>query len=245
VVTEYQDETTVLSGVDTHSVGASVSHTASRNFSFSGGYNYRSGSVGFTGPSYEHEMPVGVGYSSALSPSRRLSIRVNAGPAWVKIAPSAAILAANPEPLRDYFFRIQGSAHVNYPFRLNWNAAASYDRSVQYVMGTTQPALSDSVFGELTGLISRRVDLTVGGGYANAISAQVNSRQELDTYTAGVRIRYALRRSMAVYSEYLYYKYDQRGLLSLAPGLPRVFEQHGARVGFALFVEALGRQQGK
>ena len=242
-VTEYEDEAPGLSGVDTRTVGASVAHTVSRSLSFSGGYNYRSGSVGFTGPSYEHGMPVGVVYSRALSASRRLSIRLNASPSWLKIAPSALVVAAG-EPVRDYFFRLQGGANVNYPFKLNWNAGAYYDRSVQYVMGTTQPLLSDSIRLELTGLMARRIDLTAGGGYATADSAQAGSRQQVNTYTAGVRIRYALRRSMAVYSEYLYYNYDQGGLLSLAPGLPRVFEQHGVRVGFALFAEALGRQRG-
>ena len=31
------------------------------------------------------------------------------------------------------------------------------------------------------------------------------------------------------------------GKTSFAPGLPAVFEQHGIRVGVALFIEALGR----
>ena len=139
---------------------------------------------------------------------------------------------------------MQGGANVSYPFKLNWNAQATYDRNVQYVMGTTEPLLADSIRLELAGLMARRIDLTAGGGYASADSAQAGSRQQLNTYTAGVRIRYALRRSMAVYSEYLYYYYDQGGLLNLAPGLPRVFEQHGVRLGFALFAEALGRRKG-
>ena len=189
-------------------------------------------------------MPVSIAYSRALSASRRVSIRVNASPAWLKIPPSALIVATD-EPVRDYFFRMQGSAQVSYPFKLNWNAHATYDRSVQYVMGLTEPLLSDSIGVGLTGLIARHIDLTASGGFASADSAQVGSRQQLSTYTAGVRIRYALRRSMAVYSEYLYYNYDQGGLLNLAPGLPRVFEQHGVRIGFALFAEALGRQQGR
>ena len=65
--------------------------------------------------------------------------------------------------------------------------------------------------------------------------------QTLETYTGQVAIRYALKRSIALYSEYLYYYYDQRGQDQLAPGLPAVFEQHGIRVGVALFIEALGR----
>ena len=50
-----------------------------------------------------------------------------------------------------------------------------------------------------------------------------------------------MKRSFALYSEYLYYYYDLRGQAGLAPGLPSVFEQHGIRVGFTLFVEPLGR----
>jgi hypothetical protein len=242
-VTEYQDETTVLSGVETRSVGASVSHAMSRSFSFSGGYNYRTGTVGLTGPSYEHETPIRVQYSRALSPTRRLSIRVHVSPAWSKIAPSDLVVATD-EPVRDQFFRMNGGASVSYPFKLNWNAQATYSRSIQYVMGLTEPLLSDSIGVGLSGLMSRRIELTAAGGYASAMSAPSGSRQQLDTYTAGARITYAFRRSMAVYSEYLYYYYDQAGVLRLAPGLPRVFEQHGVRVGFSLFAEALGRRRG-
>ena len=53
--------------------------------------------------------------------------------------------------------------------------------------------------------------------------------------------RYALWRSLALYSEYLYYYYDLRGLASLAPGLPPRFNQRAVRAGFTLFVSPLGR----
>ena len=67
------------------------------------------------------------------------------------------------------------------------------------------------------------------------------SAQRLETYTGQVKIRYGLKRSVALYSEYLYYYYDQRGQDQLVRGLPAVFEQHGVRVGVSLFIEALGR----
>ena len=77
-------------------------------------------------------------------------------------------------------------------------------------------------------------------GYATADSAFQTS-QALETYTGQVMVRYALKRSIALYSEYLYYYYDLREQDALAPGLPAVFEQHGVRVGVSLFLEALGR----
>ena len=65
--------------------------------------------------------------------------------------------------------------------------------------------------------------------------------RNFETYTGEVKLRYALKRSFALYTAYLYYHYDLRGQALLAPDLPSVFEQHGARVGFMLFLEALGR----
>ena len=65
--------------------------------------------------------------------------------------------------------------------------------------------------------------------------------QNLSTYTGEARIRYALTRTFALYSEYLYYYYDLGGQAHLAPGLPSVYKQHGIRVGFMVFGQPLGR----
>ena len=47
---------------------------------------------------------------------------------------------------------------------------------------------------------------------------------------------------MALSTEYLYYYYNDEGAQpEIAPGLPKLFEQHGVRVGVVLFLEALGR----
>ena len=89
-------------------------------------------------------------------------------------------------------------------------------------------------------MLSRHVDLSAAAAYFTGESGVPGSRQNLDTYTGTVKIRYAFSRSVGVYSEYLYYHYDQ-GLISVMSGLPRVFEQHGIRVGASLFVSAVGR----
>jgi len=83
--------------------------------------------------------------------------------------------------------------------------------------------------------------VSAAAGHATGASAINRSTQNLDTSTGEVRIRYALKRSFALYSEYLYYYYDLRGQARLAPGLQSVCEQHRIRVGFMLFVEPLGR----
>ncbi len=236
----YENETSVRPGLDTRAAGARVSHAVSRSASFVLGYRHRTGEFAFDGPSQEHETTVGVEYSPALSTSRRLTVRLNATPAWLSVQASPLDPSTAKEN-RQYLYRLQGDANVSYPFRPNWRAALSYYRGVQYLVGLNEPLLSDSVRAELSGLISRRLDVAASAGYVTATSALPGANENLDTYTGTVKIRYALKRSFAIYSEYRYYYYDQRGQSSLAPGLPSLFEQHGVRIGLTLFTEALGR----
>ena len=62
-----------------------------------------------------------------------------------------------------------------------------------------------------------------------------------DTYTGDVRLRYALTRTFAAYVEYLYYFYDSRGSVPIAPGIPAGLERNGVRAGLTLRVPALRR----
>jgi hypothetical protein len=88
-------------------------------------------------------------------------------------------------------------------------------------------------------VIGRRIDVSGLAAYATAVSAISRNTRNLSTYTGEARIRYALTRGFAVYSEYLYYYYDLRGQARLAAGLPSVYRQHGIRVGFMLFAQPL------
>lgn len=236
-VSAYENDAAVA-GLETRSLGARLSRAITSRASFVSEYRYRTGEFEFAGSAHEHEARLGVEYSPPLSTSRRLSIRLNVAPAWIKM-PESALDSLVPATT-GYLFRLQGDASVSYPFRRNWLAAAAYDRGVQYLVGLSEPLLSDSVRAQVTGLISRRVDLSASAASFTAESGVPGSSQNLDTYTGTVKIRYAFTRSVAMYSEYLYYYYDQ-GQSSLVPGLPSVFEQHSIRVGVALFTTVLGR----
>ena len=238
-VTDYDNETPAQPGLETRAGGAQVSHALSRSASFVLGYRYQTGKFDFHAPSQEHQATIGVEFSPALSVSRRLNIRLNASPAWFKVPPPPVDNSMTPFD-DGYLYGLQGNVEVGYPFRPNWRVAASYYREVEYLVGVSAPLLTDGVRAALDGLISRQIDLAASVGYVSAVSAVPGADQDLHTYTGTVKLRYALRRSIAVYSEYLYYYYDQRGQ-RLAPGLPGLFEQHGVRIGLTLFAEALGR----
>jgi hypothetical protein len=237
--TDTEQQVATYGDLDTYEAGVEVAHHVPRG-GFSVAYDRRRGEFATGSISKEHRVTFGAEYSPALSRTRRLSFRFELTPTQfdgTQITPDPTI----DGPVNTNRWLVSGEASVAYPFRPNWRTTARYRRDTQYLSVLGQPVVADATRLELAGLMARRVDLSVLAGYATAASVVNESAQTLQTYTGQVVIRYALKRSIALYSEYLYYYYDQRGPEQLAPGLSAVFEQHGIRVGVALFIEALGR----
>lgn len=244
--TDFQNQVSAAyADLDIHETGAAISHQVSPSGAFSLQYAYRSGEYGSGGlteerPTEEHRVTVGAEFSPALSRTRRATFRVELTPTWfngVQLAPDAS--TSTQVSVSSLLW--SGEASVSYPFRPNWRSTARYRRDVQHQSVLGQPVVTDGARVEVAGLLGRRVDLGVSAGYVSAASIVSQSAQTLETYTGQVAIRYALKRSIALYSEYLYYYYDQRGQEQFVRGLPPVFEQHGVRFGVALFIEPLGR----
>jgi hypothetical protein len=177
----------------------------------------------------EHRINLGGEYSRALSASRRATFRFDLGPSLMD-----GSLVARETLGTDRVRRLQGSIAADYQFRRTWRASASYQRGAEYVAVLTVPVFADSARADLSGLIGRRVDVSLSAAYADGESALL-SRGQLESYTGTARARFALTRTFALYTEYFYYFYDLRGS-QLAPELPRTYEQHGIRAGFMLWV---------
>ncbi len=79
--------------------------------------------------------------------------------------------------------------------------------------------------------MSRRIDVSLSGGYATGESAISKATSAYETYNAEGRLRVALSRTTAAYVEYLRYLYDSRGTLPLGPGVPMLLERQGVRAG--------------
>jgi len=252
--TDTQQQVAAYADLDTYEAGVEIAHRLSPRGALSAAYDFRGSEFGSGGPTKEHRVTFGAEYSPALSRTRRAIFRVELTPtrfegsqdiAVATIADPDAAIAEPGATVTDRVYAkrllMSGEASVTYPFRPNWHSTATYRRDMRYVSVLGQPVVADGARVEVMGLPARRVDLALLAGYATADSAISQSAQTLKTYTGQVTVRYALKRSIALYSEYLYYYYDQRGPDQLVRGLPPIFEQQGVRVGVALFVEALGR----
>jgi hypothetical protein len=131
-------------------------------------------------------------------------------------------------------FRTQGQASVDYYFRRTWRASGQVERGLEYVAGLAAPVFADSGHFGLEGLLTRRIDLQATAGYATGASV-INAGNELETYTGSARLRFAISRNLALYTEYLHFYYDLRGQLILAPDLPRSYQQRSVKVGLTLW----------
>jgi hypothetical protein len=220
-------------------------------------YKYRTGEFGIGGLTKEHRLTLGAEYSRALTVSRRATFHLNISPATLelpesvldRIAPPVSDTNAAAEQVATivdrHVYRLQTDAAVEYPFRRNWRLSGNYRRGVEYLAVLTEPVFSNGAGLQLTGVITRRVDVSAAAAHASGESAINRNGQHLDTSNAEVRFRFALKRSVAFYSEYQYYYFDWHGQTGLVSSLSGIFEQHRIRVGLALFVEPLADREGR
>jgi hypothetical protein len=227
--------------LNSYNAGATISHATSRSTSFSAGYFRRGGRYGSGAATTEHELRLGLTLSPALSVSRRVTFKVTVTPTLVDRAPSAVPVDDDqPAPAEGRRYLVQGSAGVTYPFKLTWTMSAGYRRGVDYLAVLTEPVVSDAGTVGLAGVIGRRVQVSAAARYGTSVRVRAEGRGRLRTATANAMLRVAVSRSVALFTEYVYYSYD-RGARVLAPDLPDAYEQHSVRVGVTLFAQPINR----
>jgi hypothetical protein len=222
--------------VDTLGGRLGLSQGVGRTGAFSLEYEYRAGEFGYGGKTTEQRLRIGTTYSPARSVSRRAQYRFSLAPSVIDIPASATNTIATGTLLK-----VEGEATAEYPFLGSWAMGGSYRRGLEYIEVFREPVFRDAARLELKGLVNERVDVTSSAGYVVGESVLQRNGQRFDTYTGTVRARYSVTRSLAVYTEYLYYYYNLRGQAALAPDLPRVFEQHGVRLGLMLWAQPISR----
>jgi hypothetical protein len=207
--------------------GGKVSHAVRRHVDLSAGYEYRTGDFQF-GTSREHRVPFSAQYSRPLSLTRRANFRVSVTPSTVELI-GPAFGQGGPGRLN----RLQWGGAVEYQFLRTWKASGSLQREIEYLPVLTQPTLAHAGRASLEGLLTRRIDLSATTGYARGASL-FDGFNSIDSNTTDVRVRFAVTRTAALYSEYVHFTYELRPEQTL-PDLPRVLNLDGFRAGVVLW----------
>lgn len=155
----------------------------------------------------------------ARSPTRRTTFTFSLGPSRVDYAGRE-------------LYRAFGGAGVRHPLGRSWDLRANYRRGVNFLESTARPMLSDSAVVSVSGLLTRRVDLSLS---AAAVRGEVGidaTGASYDSYAGTVALRYAMTRSLALSADYLYNFQQFSEQTATASGRRR----SGVRVGLSWYV---------
>lgn len=226
----------------TYEAGTRVAYRPTSSRGFFVGYRYRAAEFGPNSTTTSHALPLGFEYRPSISRSRRLAIRIDVAPTMIDMPVQASEDSPGVASSRLRRFTIQGDVDVDYPFHLKWRLAVGYRRGLQYRSVLPEPVLTDEARIRVLGLMGRRVDIALQARYAVAGSAEADAGDgRLATARGEARVRFAVARSLALFTEYLYRFHELGDRTSLSPDLPDTYRQHSVRAGVMLFVQALGR----
>jgi hypothetical protein len=192
--------------------------------------------VGTSTSSAAHGIDIGANYSRPLSATRRAVFGFTFGSSAISALQTAI-------PGQERLYRAHGNVLVAYQFNKKWQARANYRRELQYVPELAEPVFTGGFSGAIDALLTPRMDFMATAGYSSGSSALSRgaAAATLETYTANVRWRFALTRTLAVYSEYIYYFYEFDARTPLTATVPPGLERNGVRVGLNVLVPMLRR----
>ena len=206
--------------------GAGLTYRLTRNAALRASYSRYESSYEVLDrrPTETQNITIGINYNKPLSITRRTHLEFGTGSA---IADDAG---------GNRRFQALGSALLRHQMGRTWSARTDYRREFGYLEGFAQPVLSDSVGGGFGGLMSPRVEFSSDARYFNGAVGLTPNAPRFDTYSAWVRVRTGLNRSLAAYAEYFFYHYEFADAAARPTGLPPRYSRNGVRVGLTLWV---------
>lgn len=200
-----------------------------RNAAWRIGYGYRAEQYDVRAsndPIVAHDIDLGLDYGRALSLSRRTRVRFGSGSTLLSVPDDAG----GGQQLQ---YTVTGRFELTHELARTWNARAGYNRGVGFRRGFSGPVFSDDVAIGLTGLISRRLDVSITGAYSTGTVGIAAGDNGLESYTGSAQLRFALTRFMAGFAEYTRASYRLDAAAAL-PGVTPAFDNSGVRVGLTL-----------
>lgn len=230
--TTYRGGVPGYSDQDFYHAGSSLIHGLGRNTHLQFGYRFGDGQyLGQSSRTTEHNVEIGFDHSRALSATRRSTFAMTLGSSITK----GPFFGATAESSISEQYHLTGSVSYSRQVSRTWFVLGTYQRALNYIQGLAQPVFMDSVAASTHGFVTRRTDLSLSASYS-AGAAGIAGGSPFSTYAGDMRWRVALSRSLAIYTEYLYYFYDFNGALTRPPNVPSRFARNGVRVGVTAWV---------
>ena len=236
--TDRRKESDLWRDVTSRNLQVELSRGVSRNMSLTVGSSLREGAIGYVDTDQTKELALNIGmeYRRRMSATREARYTVRLGPAAADVPHTSE----GPATVRRRY-HVDNELGVSYPITRTWQVQGNYRRRVEYEADLPEPVLANSGSVSAIGFLNRRLDVSVSAAYSSGQSLENQSTLQFDTYAADMKVRYAIRRTLATYVEYLYYFYDFRGTNRLVPTVPPQLERNGIRIGLTMWVPMLQR----
>lgn len=226
---QYADFSSRDLDLKTQTLGGHFSRSITKDASLRLGYFYQE--AGYTHadqhrPIRNHSVDAGADYRKRLSISRRTTFAFSLGSA----------LLVNEQ---DKFYRLLGNANLSREFSRTWRARLTYARTVEFVEGFHEPFFPDNIAVDLSGAFNRRLDFRSTVKYSTGEIGFVSGGNGYDMYVGSARLRFDVTTLLAIYGEYLYYRYDFGERVQLLRGMAREVDRQGGRVGLMVWLPLL------
>lgn len=195
------------------------------------GYGYTEGHLpGETTTIVGHNIDAGLDFTRTLgiSLSRRTKLSFSTGSGVLR------------DRQRTYF-RLTGNAALTREIARTWVASLSYNRGMGFVERFHEPFFSDSLMLGVSGLIARRLSFQSSAGAVSGDVGLGTNSNAFRSYFGASGLTMGITRSLALGTDYTYYRYGFAQLDGLPTGVARQMGRHSARVYLSVWVPIMQR----
>lgn len=209
-----------------HAVGTALSYEIGRGLGVHAGYRYMQSEYGGISTPRTQYIDAGVSYDRPLSISRRTTLSFGTG---------SAVTSSPESANRGTHYHLTGNAQLTHEMGRTWSASLAYRRSVNPNLGWSNIVMSDSVSGNLSGLLGRRVNVQAGIHTSTGSVGLNQSDSGFDSWYGSASLGYALGRYTSLSLSYGYYNHRFERGVALPSDFTNRFDRHSVRVSVGLW----------
>ena len=139
------------------------------------------------------------------------------------------------------YFRLTGNATLTREIARSWAAALTYNRGLSFVERFREPFFTDTVTLGLNGLVARRLQFQSSAGAVSGDVGLSSNANSFRSYFGSAGLTLGVTRSLALGTDYTYYRYGFAQADGLPTGIARRLGRHSARVYLSVWVPILQR----
>jgi hypothetical protein len=184
---------------------------------------------GVTAPYVKELLDIGVDFAKSLEVARRTNL---------SFSTQTTVLREDAGPRR---LRVNGSILLERYFKRSWVAQLNARRDTEFLPGFQAPVFTEHAGFSLNGNLATRLSLNIAADGGQGEVAFYDSRKFI-SYNGGARLTFAMTRHLGVFTQYVYYHFQNPPDLTLLSIAPRMSRQ-AFSIGVQAWVPLLDREK--